>query len=58
MAATLSKAAAMQRFLETFGIPVYGETSDPDNASFPYMTYVMNWASYCGQKATREVDLW
>ena len=58
MAVTLSKAAAMQRFLETFGIPVYGETSVPDNASFPYMTYVMNWSNYFGQQATIEVDLW
>ena len=42
MAATLSKAAAMQRFLETFGSPVYGDNSVPDDASFPYMTYNMN----------------
>lgn len=58
MADTLSKAAAMQRFLESFGIPVYGETSVPDKASFPYMTYIMNWSSWFGERATIEVDLW
>lgn len=58
MADPVSKAAAMQRFLESFGIPVYGETSVPDEASFPYITYVMNWSSWFGERATVEVDLW
>ena len=62
MAATVKSKptppAAIQSFLEGFSIPVYGETSVPDDASFPYITYVMNWSDFFGERATIEVDLW
>lgn len=58
MATNVTPPAAIQHFLESFSIPVYGETSVPDNASFPYITYVMNWSDFFGERATIEVDLW
>lgn len=60
MAATVNdtKTRAIQRFLESFGITVYGETSVPDTAAFPYMTYIMASSSWFGERATIEVNLW
>lgn len=59
MAASVdTKARAVQRFLEGFGLPVYGETSVPDDAKFPYVTYVMASSSWFGDRTTVEVNLW
>lgn len=35
----MTKAAAMQAFWESFGLPAYEESSVPPDASFPRITY-------------------
>jgi len=36
----MTPEAAIYRFLNGFGIPAYAATSVPDEAEFPYITYV------------------
>lgn len=35
----MGKEQALQQFWSSFGIPAYDETSVPDNANMPYITY-------------------
>lgn len=35
----MNKSQAIQAFWESFKIPAYDETTVPDNAPFPYITY-------------------
>jgi hypothetical protein len=37
--AVMTKGQAIQSFWERFDIPAYDETTVPDNAQFPYITY-------------------
>ena len=44
----MTKGQAIQKFWESFGIPAYDETSVPDNAPFPYITYQVHTSSLDG----------
>ncbi len=35
----MTKGQAIQKFWESFGLTAYDETSVPDDAPFPYITY-------------------
>lgn len=37
----MDKVQALHNFWNSFGIPAYDETTVPDSAAFPYMTYSM-----------------
>lgn len=37
----MNKAQAIQQFWESFGLPAYEESTVPDNAVMPYITYSM-----------------
>lgn len=37
----MNKAQAIQAFWESFGVPAYEESTVPDNAVMPYITYSM-----------------
>lgn len=49
---------AFTEFLAAFGLPVYGNESVPDGASFPYMTYAWTGTDFWGGTASLEVDVW
>ena len=44
----MTKGQAIQKFWESFGIPAYDETSVPDDAPFPYITYQVHTSSLDG----------
>lgn len=44
----MTKGQAIQKFWESFGIPAYDETSVPDKAQFPYITYQVHTSSLDG----------
>ena len=44
----MTKGQAIQKFWESFGITAYDETSVPDNAPFPYITYQVHTSSLDG----------
>lgn len=41
----MTKGQAIQKFWESFGIPAYDETTVPDDAPFPYITYQVHIGS-------------
>ena len=41
----MTKGQAIQKFWESFGIPAYDETSVPNDAPFPYITYQVHTSS-------------
>ena len=55
----MTPEAALHSFLSGFGIPAYAAASTPDQADFPYITYVLavsgGWDA--GEVAVR-VDVW
>lgn len=53
----MTKGQAIQRFWEGFGIPAYDETTVPDNAEFPYITYSVHTGSL-GDLCITNVSLW
>ena len=42
----MDKVQALHNFWNSFEIPAYDETTVPDSAAFPYMTYSMTTASF------------
>ena len=42
----MDKVQALHNFWNSFGIPAYDETTVPDSAAFPYMTYSMTTDSF------------
>lgn len=38
----MNKAQAIQAFWESFGVPAYEESTVPDDAVMPYITYSMD----------------
>lgn len=53
-----TKAAAIQGFLSSFGIPAYAASSVPDDAEMPYITYVLVTDAFTGQESNMEADIW
>lgn len=54
----MTQAAAIYRFLNSFGIPVYPTTSVPDNAEMPYMTYDLALGSWGDGELDLAVNVW
>lgn len=44
----MTKGQALQAFWESFGLTAYDETSVPDDAPFPYITYQVHTSSLDG----------
>jgi len=44
----MTKGQAIQNFWESFGLTAYDETSVPDDAPFPYITYQVHTSSLDG----------
>lgn len=54
----MTKAAALLNFFKGFGIDAYPDTSVPEDASFPYLTYSPIFDSYRGEEIFIPVNLW
>lgn len=52
-----TKAAALQAWLEGFGLPVYRDSAVPGEAAMPYITYGLPTAAF-GTQCNSEVNLW
>lgn len=52
-----TKAAALQAWLECFGLPVYRDSAVPGEAKMPYITYDLPTAAF-GTQCNSEVNLW
>lgn len=53
----MTPEAAVYSFLASFGIPAYAETSVPDEAVFPYLTYSLVVPDLFEQ-ANMQVNVW
>lgn len=53
-----TKAAAIQSFMGSFGIPAYPVTSVPDDAETPYLTYTLAVGAWEDGETNVPVDLW
>lgn len=53
----MTPEAAVYSFLASFGIPAYAETSVPDEAGFPYLTYSLVVPDLFEQ-ANMQVNVW
>lgn len=54
----MTPEAAIYRFLEELGIPVYAATSVPDDAEFPYATVEMSSGTFWEGEVALPVSLW
>jgi hypothetical protein len=53
----MTKGQAIQAFWESFGLTAYDETSVPDDAPFPYITYQVHTSSI-GELCITNVSIW
>lgn len=54
----MTPEAAIYRFFAGFGIPAYADTSVPDEAAYPYLTYSLVMGGWGDGEAPLEVNLW
>lgn len=54
----MTKAAALHRFFNRFGIPGYTAASVPDDAIFPYLTYELITSAWDEGDVGLTVNLW
>lgn len=54
----MNKNQAIQKFLEGIGIPVYAESSVPEQADFPYLTYAQVDGDFMVGETTMNANLW
>lgn len=54
----MTKAAAIYQFFSGFGIHGYPETSVPDGAAFPYLTYELVTSPFEDGEVSMTVNLW
>ena len=54
----VNKDSALQNFWSLFGLPAYEETTVPDNAKMPYITYSVATDSLYGEDVTLSANLW
>jgi hypothetical protein len=54
---TMTKGQAIQEFWESFGLTAYDETTVPDDAPFPYITYQVHTGSI-GDVCIVNTSLW
>lgn len=53
-----SRTAALQAWLETFGLPVYAAQAVPTGAGLPYMTYTPVSGAWGDGEQAVSVDVW
>lgn len=53
-----SRTAALQAWLETFGLPVYSAQAVPTGADLPYMTYTPVSGAWGDGEQAVSVDVW
>lgn len=55
----MTKAATLQKFFESFGIPAYPTNAVPKDTKFPWLTYEPTVTNYFGQNVVYPtVSLW
>lgn len=55
----MTKAAALQQFFESFGIPAYPTSKVPEETKFPWLTYEPIIGTYYGQNiVSPSIELW
>ena len=54
----MTKAAALQQFFFSFGIPAYASSSVPDDAVFPWLTYDLSTSAWDDGNVSLTVNLW
>lgn len=54
----MTKAAALQKFFSSFGIPAYVSTSVSDDAKPPYLTYTYVSTAFDNEPVSLTVNLW
>lgn len=57
MGVIVTKIAAIQNFLSSFGLPTYEEYSVPEDAVMPYLTYSIV-TDYFATETPLQVNLW
>jgi hypothetical protein len=58
MAADMTPEAAIYKFMNSFGIPAYMDSSVPDGAAFPYITYNLVENDMFQAEANLTVNVW
>ena len=53
-----SKAAALQQFMESFGMAAYTTASVPEDVIFPYLTYELITGAFDMGEVSINVNLW
>ena len=53
----MTPEAAVYSFLSSFGVPAYAETSVPDQAAFPYITYSLVLPDMF-ERTNMQVNVW
>ena len=53
----MNAVQTLHQFWSSFGIPAYDESTVPDNASLPYLTYEIS-NDFFGNALARNVSLW
>ena len=53
-----TKAAALQSWLERFGLPVYASQAVPESAELPYMTYALVDGAWGDGEQALTVNTW
>lgn len=54
----MTPEAAIQQWMEGFGIPAYAFTSTPSDAEFPYLTYELVEGDWMAGEVNMPVNIW
>lgn len=54
----MTKAAALQQFFSSFGIPAYASSAVPDDAVFSWLTYDLSTSAWDDGDVSLTVNLW
>lgn len=58
MDAIVTPEAAVYQFMSSFGVPAYAESSVPDEADFPYITYRLVIGDWNDGEVNMTADVW
>lgn len=54
----MTPEAAVYQFMSSFGVPAYAESSVPDEADFPYITYRLVIGDWNDGEVNMTADVW
>lgn len=54
----MTPEAAIYQFMNEFGIPAYPDSSVPDDAEFPYITYSLTLGEFLEPEVNMPVNVW